>query len=671
VSAVKLDRELEQYRSLMEVPSSFEDGFSWTSLVGAIFVALLMVPGAMYMNLLAGGGIGRAAQWVTVILFIEVARRAHKTLRRAEIFVLFYMASAVMAQPFSGLLYNQFFAQSQAAAGMGVAEKLPHWFAPHDPGVLAQRSFMNPAWYPAIALVVFRLFLGRLNTAILSYGLFRLASDIEKLPFPMAPIGAQGILALAEQQQEESQRGAEEEAGNWRWRIFSIGGVLGLSFGCIYTALPAISTAVLSEPIKIIPIPFVDWTPKTAGFLEAVATGISLNVGQMVFGMVMPFFAVLGTFLGYVMQVIGNPFLYKFGYLTSWDPTNDTIMTLFNNFMDFYFSFGLGLTVALAVIGFWQVFKGMRSSRKARKEKLALEGPDETGQRWEVPEGRGDIKLPYILLTYFSTTGLYILVSGWLIGWHPNVMIVLFFFGFLYTPLVSYVTARLEGTAGQVLTIPYVREAAFILSGYDKGVDIWFLPVPIADYGRRTVFYRQAELTGTRFWSVWKAELILVPIVLVASILFAQFIWGLAPIPSAAYPYAEKMWELNAATRCVMYTATMGRFSKFQEAFNPWYLMAGTGVGLSLFGIMSVLNLPTMLMYGLLKGLNQAALPHVIPLQFVGALIGKFYFERKMGLRWRQYIPVVAAGFACGMGLITVLGVGVNFLSKSVIKIPF
>jgi hypothetical protein len=655
----------------MEVPSTFEEGFSWTSLVGAIFVALLMVPGAMYMNLLAGGGIGRAAQWVTVILFIEVARRAHKELRRSEIFVLFYMASAVMAQPFSGLLYNQFFAQSQAAAGMGVAEKLPYWFAPHDPSVLAQRSFMNPAWYPAIALVAFRLFMGRLNTAILSYGLFRLASDIEKLPFPMAPIGAQGILALAEQQREESKQGQEQEAGNWRWRIFSIGGVLGLSFGCIYTALPAISTAVLSEPIKIIPIPFVDWTPKTAGFLDAVATGISLNVGQMVFGMVMPFFAVLGTFLGYVMQVIGNPFLYRFGYLTSWDTTNDTIMTLFNNFMDFYFSFGLGLTAALALIGFWQIFKGVSAARKAKKERLAIEAPDETGKRWEVPEGRGDIKLPYILLTYFSTTALYILVSGWLIDWHPNVMVVLFFFGFVYTPLVSYVTARLEGTAGQVLTIPYVRQAAFILSGYNKGVDIWFLPVPIADYGRRTVFYRQAELTGTRFWSIWKAELILVPIILIASILFAQFIWGLAPIPSAAYPYADKMWELNAATQCVMYTATMGRFSKFQEAFNPWYLAAGTGVGLSLFGIMSILNLPTMMMYGLLKGLNQAALPHVIPLQFVGALIGRFYFERRMGLRWRQYIPVVAAGFACGMGLITVLGVGVNFLAKSVIKIPF
>jgi hypothetical protein len=670
VSKVRLDKELEQYRSLMEVPGTFEDGFSWTSLAGAIFVALLMVPGAMYMQLLAGYGIGPAAQWVTVILFIEVARRAHKTLRRSEVFVLFYMAGAVMAQPFSGLLYNQFFAQSNAAVGMGIADKLPNWFAPSDSEVLAQRSFLNPAWYPAIGLVIFQLIMGRLNTAILSYGLFRLASDVEKLPFPMAPIGAQGITALSEQQYEESARGQEQSEGNWRWRIFSIGGVLGLSFGCLYTALPAISTAVLDQPIVLLPIPFADWTPKTAKFLPAVATGITFDMGQFVFGMVLPFFAVLGTFLGYMMQVIANPFLYRFGYLPNWNTSDDTIMTLFHNFMDFYFSFGLGLAVALALVGFWQVGKGWLRFR-AEKAEGRFGKMDGEEQTFAVPEGRGDIKLPWILLTYFSTTGLYIMLSGYLIDWDHRVMATLVFFGFAYTPIISYVTARLEGTAGQAMEVPYVREAAFILSGYNRGVNIWFLPVPMADYGQRTVFYRQAELTGTSFWSIWKSELILVPIIIVSSIMFAQFIWGLAPIPGAEYPYAEKMWELNAATRSVIITSTLGRFSPFQEAFNGWYLAAGTGVGLAMFGLMSVLQLPIMLSYGLVKGLNQSSLPHAIPLQFVGALVGRFYFERKMGLKWRQYVPVVAAGFSCGMGLITVLGVGVNFLAKSVIKIPF
>jgi hypothetical protein len=42
-----------------------------------------------------------------------------------------------------------------------------------------------------------------------------------------------------------------------------------------------------------------------------------------------------------------------------------------------------------------------------------------------------------------------------------------------------------------------------------------------------------------------------------------------------------------------------------------------------------------------------------------------------MGLTWRKYVPVVAAGFSCGMGLITILSVGFVFLSKAVISLPF
>ncbi len=536
--------------------------------------------------------------------------------------------------------------------------------------LLAERSFMNPAWYPAIALGIFRLFSGRINSAFLTYGLFRVASDIEKLPFPMAPIGAQGIAALAEQQ-EESQPGRQGQVSNWRWRVFSIGGLLGLSFGFLYTALPIISTALLDEPIIIILIPFVDFTSKTSGMLEAVATGISLNLGQLMIGMVLPFFAVVGSFIGYIVQFVLNPLLYNAGVLTSWEPTDDTVLTMFKNYMDFYFSFTMGLMVAIAIVGLTRVAQCLRKQRKLRIEQEAQGASQADLEVLSIPAGRGDIRLPYAVMGYAGTTICYILLSGWLIDWHPNVMAILVFFGFVYQPLLTYVMVRLEGMAGQMVNIQAVREAAFILSGYNQGVDIWFLPVPYADYGQQTVFWRQAELTGTKFWSIWKAELVLIPIVLIASICFAQFIWSLAEIPGPEYPYAERMWELNAATRCIMYSATLGRYSKFHEAFNWNYLAAGAGAGVVMFGVMAVLNLPTMLIYGLVKGFGALAYPHIFPLQFIGALLGRFYFERKMGLTWRKYIPVIAAGFACGMGLVTIFSIGVNFLAKSVIKIPF
>lgn len=666
----KLDKELEQYRSLMEVPSTFRNGFNWTSLIGAIFIALLMVPGAMYMNILAGMGVGDAAQWVTVILFIEVARRAHKTLSKPELFVLFYMASAVMAQPFFGMLWSQFYVQSQSATGMGIADKIPQWVAPNDPDVLAQRNFFNPAWYPAIGMILFSTIMGRLNGTILSYGLFRLASDVEKLPFPMAPIGAQGITALAEQQSEEGSAAKSSDGGNWRWRVFSIGGVLGLAFGGVYLALPTISTAFFDSSISVLPIPFTDWTPKTGNLLPAVATGLSLDMGQLILGMVLPFFAMMGSFLGMIIVLVLNAFiLFPWGLLPSWERGQTTVQTLFSNQMDFYFSFSIGIAISIAVVGIFQVYRGVRKTvalrRRQQEMRMAMDGGGEKA----APSGRGDIPTPFVIGTYLFTSIAYILVSGYLIHWDKRVMAVLVFFAFLYTPILAYVTARLEGMAGQVVDIPMVREASFIISGY-RGIDIWFLPIPQPENLRGTVFYRQAELTGTKFWSLWKAELILVPIVLVASIFFAQFIWSLAPIPGPQYPFAEQMWELNAASQSIIQSSTLGRYSAFQDAFKPTIMAVGAGFGIVLFVGMTLLNLPIMLIYGLIRGLNQT-MPHVVIPQFIGALIGRFYFEKRLGLRWRQYVPVIMAGFSCGVGLITVLSIGCNFLAKSVIKLSF
>ena len=661
----KIDKELEEVRQVMEVPSTFEDGFNWTSLLGAVFVALLMVPGAIYMGLLAGiDSIGSASQWVTVILFIEVAKRAQKNLKRAEIFVLFFMAGSAMGLPFNGLLWNQFFIRSDAAIATGIAADLPIWFAPAvDSASYSLRTFFHLDWLPVIGMVIFGTFFGTLSSTILGYGLFRVASDVEKLPFPMAPIGAQGVMALAEDADEKD---LQQSEGKWRWRVFSIGGALGLAFGAVYLLLPTLTGALTGEPITVFPIPFSDFTPQTGNYLSAVATGISWDFGNIIFGMVLPFFAMVGAFVGLLSTFVLNPVLYNVGILKSWTPGENTISTLYLNNIDFYFSFQIGIAIAIAVGGLWQVFKSLRASRLARQESSATLPRPSAGA---VPEGRGDIQTWLILLVYFAVTITYILVSGWLIDWHRGVMIVLFFLGFVYTPLISYVTARLEGMVGQVVEVPFIREAALILSGY-SGVAVWFLPIPMANYGSMTVFYRQCELTGTKFTGIWKTQVVLFPIILISSIFFMNFIWSLNEVPSAVYPFADEMWKLHAENACIMFSSTLGEYSIFEDAFRFVYIVAGTTFGGILFGVMSLLGEPVLLTYGVVRGLGQTT-PHAVIPQFIGALIGRYYFKRKLGLRWRQYIPVVSAGFACGMGLITTVGVGITFLSKAALPLPF
>ena len=660
--AKRVDKELEEFRNLMEVPSTFQEGFRWSSLFGAVFVALVMVPGAIYMGLLAGTQqIGMAAQWVTVILFIEVAKRAQRSLNRSEIFVLYIMAAWAVAMPFHGLLWNQFFARSDAAKAAGIAAELPKWFAPAvDSDSYAARSFFHWDWLPVLGLIVFGSFFGQLSSMVLGYGLFRLTSDIEKLPFPMAPIGAQGIMAVAEDM-EAQQTGDTEK--RWRWRVFSIGGAIGLAFGALYLGLPTLTGALTGRPVQILPIPWSDFTGTTQHYLPAVATGISWNLGNLIIGMVLPFFAMVGSFLGLVVTVVANPILYRFEVLHSWRSGDDTVKTLFNNHVDFYFSFQIGIAVAIAIAGFAMVIRKIRERRaaKARGEVVAAVSA--------VPQGRGDIRPLLIIGVYVVVTSIYILASGILINWHPGVMVVLVLLGFVYTPLISYVTARLEGIAGQVVEIPMIREASLILSGY-RGVAVWFLPIPVANYGRMTVFYRQCELTGTKFTSIWKAKIVLYPIILVSSIFFMNFIWGLAEAPSAVYPYAQRMWELTALQRCIMFSATLGDYSQFEQAFSWSYLGVGTGFGVALFGAMSAIGAPVFLVYGVVRGLGQS-LPHAIIPQFVGALIGRYYFQRRLKLNWRKTIPVVSAGFACGMGLVATLCIGITFLSKAVIQLPF
>ena len=69
-------------RDLMVPPEQFEDGLSPRVVLGAFFIGFLMLPGAIYMGLIAGSTMGPAAEWVTVIIFAEIARRSFAPLSR-------------------------------------------------------------------------------------------------------------------------------------------------------------------------------------------------------------------------------------------------------------------------------------------------------------------------------------------------------------------------------------------------------------------------------------------------------------------------------------------------------------------------------------------------------------------------------------------------------------
>jgi hypothetical protein len=122
---------------------------------------------------------------------------------------------------------------------------------------------------------------------------------------------------------------------------------------------------------------------------------------------------------------------------------------------------------------------------------------------------------------------------------------------------------------GQTVSIPFVKEGAIFLSGY-RGVDVWFVPFPLENYGATAQKFREIELTGTKFTSILRAEVFMVPIVLLTSFLYWSYLWRLAPIPSSTYPYAQVMWRLQAYQSCLWLSSTLRGEMKVEEEQATW-----------------------------------------------------------------------------------------------------
>ena len=660
---VSSDKELEMYRSLLDEPGEFKNGFTWVSVVGAFFCGLLMMPGTIYLSLITGGGI--AASWVTLIIFSEVTRRAMKTLSKQELVVLLSVAGTMsVGGPIADLIWRQYLITSNAVRDIGLMGQFPSWYAPQPTSeAITGRNLLHADWMVPILLMFFLSVVGSLRSYTLGYFFFRMTSDIERLPFPMASIGAQGAMALAE---------SGERKATSKWKIFSLGAVIGLVFAAFQIGVPLLTGAFLAKPIQTIPLPWYDMTTLTEKILPATPTGVTLDLGLLLVGMIIPFWAVMGTAAGIVLTLTMNPILFKMGWLTRWQPGMDTVSTTFSNSIDFWFSFTIGVALGIAAISIYQttrdLIRNVRALREARKDKTDRQAAQ--ARLWDTPPGRGDFS-PWIAVgIYVGCSLIVIWVSHMLVPKFPVFFLV--FFTLLYTPLVTYIDARLSGINGVGMGIPLVKEVTIILSGY-KGVEIWLAPIPVDQYAGSAASFRTTELTGTNFFSYAKATALTLPLGFVLSFIFWAFIWHSGAIPSEVYPYANKMWELQAKNTVLLYSATLpmeGAKPLFFQAIHPQVMAAAFSFCVLAFAILSVFKLPILAVYGFVQSVG--GMPHSYILMVVGALVGKLYFHKRFGQKqFLQIMPVLLAGYGTGVGLIALLGVAVNLIVSAVSSGPF
>ena len=103
----------------------------------------------------------------SIAVITEVAKRSFTSLKKQEIFVIFYMAGGLAAAnggPFGGMIWNQYLRTDPAAVGFGIAENIPRWVAPlAGSDALAQRTFLHPDWLVPVGISLLLTVLGKLQ----------------------------------------------------------------------------------------------------------------------------------------------------------------------------------------------------------------------------------------------------------------------------------------------------------------------------------------------------------------------------------------------------------------------------------------------------------------------------------------------------------------------------
>ncbi len=182
---------------------------------------------------------------------------------------------------------------------------------------------------------------------------------------------------------------------------FGVTAMVGVGFGAIYVLVPTVTGSMFAKPVMLLSLPWLELTPLTQRLLPAVAFGAVLELGLVFVGMVLPFWAVMGTGAAIALTMLLNPILYHAGILHTWQPGMDTINTTYANHIDFWFSAGLGVTFGLAFVSIIQTVMSVRRVRRERAEQaitLADTGHSTNPFSTDgLPKGRGDFNIWYAI----------------------------------------------------------------------------------------------------------------------------------------------------------------------------------------------------------------------------------------------------------------------------------
>jgi hypothetical protein len=445
----------------------------------------------------------------------------------------------------------------------------------------------------------------------------------------------------------------------------------------------------LGKKIINYPIPWVDFNRGLHNVLKGGSFGIATDILAFTGGFIIPFRVIVSMLIGALaVQFVGNAwavgglddFLGRIGLggLVELIPRLDGInpSTGRQYFERYVQGMGVKQMVPNQLFVWMPVFIGamvaaglLHVLARPRELVSTFRGLSAAGrgmrQERTVPIGA-------LLATFIASILGCVVLFRILIPEFPWIIIAPF--ALFWSLLFSLIDIRAIGTTGFRVDPPYVREG-LILAIRPDNIGVWFAPWPIALGSSNWVQnFKTAELVGCTPRSLIIAKLAAYPVGMAANLLFISIYWAIAPIPSAAYPYADVILPVWANQLCIWISASMPNISDQTQAmldqlFNLRWMIGTFGIFTAVYFLGRLVPRLNLSLIGLAVGMVMP-IPFAVSL-FAGGLVAK-RVARRTGQEWfGANRNVIVAGLAVGEGVVIGLFAAIAALRNSLVALPY
>lgn len=611
-----------------------------------IMAALIFLPSSIYLWFAVGSGVSTAATYVTAILFTALTQIYGRKLSRQELFIIYSIVGGIGgAMPmYYWLVYRSYYVTNPLSLeftlfNTPLREYVPTWMSPPATSVVHQlRTLLHPDWFFALGVNLAFSILGL--AAELSIGiLFSYLYVVEEpLPFPFAQIDTAMVNTLHDRRPQDL-----------------LYFVLSLTMGAIYGLILYLAPMLIGPQARLIPYPWVDLTPYTQFFLPGAVIGIATDPLSFLYGMILPPSLTFAMLVGSVITwIFGNTLTltnfksFSPQWVEEYSPGMGIFLILQRAGLRLWLSLFMGLSFGLAIFLLASTSRKIVAAFKTLPKLSRVKG------------GPGYPSPKILLATFFGSTVLSALLYSILLPDVPLWLPILVSVGFSF--VLASVGARIYGELGLSFSSDFIYnmwKAAIYFSPYN-GYAGWIFTPAIAGFS--TPYFanstKVAYATGTRPMDYFKAVIISFILVTTFGLIFTDFFWRIAPIPSYLFPYVYGIWP--------NYAISDSLFATRQILIKPDQILMGMGIsiGVSLISIpLNRLGIPFNPV-GLVGGMYSTP-PYTI-MVFLMSLVSKYLMTRILGAeKWLSIRGVVLAGFAAGIGIVVAMGTTITLVSRA------